>query len=520
MDPGKSALHNGGSVIKRYSATPLVGLAFFACMTAVTGAFAQEVSASKPLHHQYRVVVLPVDGGADSLLAGYLFYAPLNPRGALGVLGDTGTPGVFNSYIWTAGRQTDLKPLPPLGNFSGSNTYVNWINQWSLSAGFATRTDSVTGASIDNAVIWTPDGRILDLVGKSNTESHAVWVNDLGEVSGWLAGTTADPCSFGTSLAQTEAFIWQFGTLRRLGSLGGTDSYGEFINDLGQVSGHAQTSNTPNSASGCPPFDPFVWQDGIMKDINPGNFGGSQGGTNYLNNRGDAVGFGTTAGELTFHPFLWQNGKTNDLNAIGTLGGASNSAFNVNDLGHVIGVNSTADNSDIHAVLWRDRKFTDLSTLSGDDCSEAFRINNSDQIVGISLSCETGVSHAFVWEHGEMVDLDTLIPSDAGIELTSANWISDDGVIAAQGFLLAGSDMGATRAVLLIPNGECDPAAQAAAALAAQMRGAARPSADESRASTSRKTALVLGADGRVDPMFFKPFSPAALRSKIRAQSN
>ena len=301
-------------------------------------------------------------------------------------------------------------------------------------------------------------------------------MNDLGEVSGWLASTTPDPCSFGTSLAQTEGVIWQFGVMRRLGSLGGTDSYGEFINDLGQVSGHAQTSTTPNANTGCPPFDPFIWQDGIIKDINPGNFGGAEGGTNFLSNGGDAVGFGTQAGEIVSHPFLWKNGKTTDLNTIGSLGGATNSAFNANDFGHVVGVNSTADNSAFHAVLWRNGQFTDLSTLSGDDCSEPFRINNGEQIVGISFSCETGVSHAFIWERGEMVDLDTLIPSTAGIQLTSANWINDDGVIAAQGVLIAGSDMGASRAVLLIPDGECDPAAQAAAQ--AEISAVARPSAD------------------------------------------
>jgi probable HAF family extracellular repeat protein len=496
---------------KQYPARLALGFALIACTTFITSVFAQEVTASQPRHTQYRVVVLPPDGGADSFFAGYLIYAPLTPRGTVGVLGDTGTPGVFNTYRWTAGRQSDLKPLPPLGNFSGSNTYVNWINQWGLSAGFATRTDSVTAASVDNAVIWTPDGTVLDLVGKSNTESHAVWVNDLGEVSGWLASTTADPCSFGTGLAQTKGFIWQFGSLRLLGSLGGTDSYGEFINDLGQVSGHAETSNAPNSDTGCPPFDPFIWQDGIMRDINPGNFGGAQGGTNFLNNRGDAVGFGTTAGDVVSHAFFWQKGSITDLSTIGTLGGVLNTATNVNDLGHVVGFNSTADNSAEHTVLWRDGKFTDLSTLSGDDCSQPVRINNSDQIVGVSFSCETGASHAFIWERGEMIDLDTLIPTDAGIELTSASWINDDGVIAAQATFVAGSDMGAARAVLLIPNGECDPAAQAAQA--------AQPSFKTAVAS-SRKFAVFLGADGRVDPMFFKPFSPAALRNKIRAQSN
>jgi probable HAF family extracellular repeat protein len=485
------------------------GLALLAGISVIGGLLTQEVSAAESSHQQYRVVLLPVDGGADSIEPGYLFYAPLNNRGTVAVSGDTATPGALNAYTWTAGRQIDLQPLPSLGNFSASNfSYVNWINLWGVSAGFATRTDSGTGASVDNAVIWTPDGRVVDLVGKSNAESHAVWINDLGEVSGWLASTTPDPCSFGTSLAQTEGVIWQFGTMRRLGSLGGTDSYGEFINDRGQVSGHAQTSNVPNADSGCPPFDPFIWQDGIIKDINPGNFGGAEGGTNFLSNGGDAVGFGTQAGEIVSHPFLWRNGKTTDLNAIGTLGGATNSAFNANDLGHVVGVDSTADNAFVLAVLWRNGQFTDLSTLSGDDCSEPFRINNADQIVGVSFSCETGASHAFVWERGEMVDLDTLIPSTAGIQLTSANWINDDGVIAAQGVLIAGANMGATRAVLLIPTGECDPATRATA-----------PSAELASRSLS-KSAIVFGAAGRLDPMFFKPFSPAALLRKTQTQSN
>jgi probable HAF family extracellular repeat protein len=495
------------------------GLVWLAGISVIGGLLTPEVSASESSHQQYRVVILPVDGGADSIEPGYLFYAPLNNRGTVAVSGDTATPGALNAYTWTAGRQIDLQPLPPLGNFSASNSsYVNWINLWGVSAGFATRTDSGTGASVDNAVIWTPEGRVVDLVGKSNAESHAVWVNDLGEVSGWLASTTPDPCSFGTSLAQTEGVIWQFGTMRRLGSLGGTDSYGEFINNLGQVSGHAQTSNVPNADSGCPPFDPFIWQDGIIKDINPGNFGGAEGGTNFLSNGGDAVGFGTQAGEIVSHPFLWRNGKTTDLNAIGTLGGATNSAFNANDLGHVVGVDSTADNAFVIAVLWRNGQFTDLSTLSGDDCSEPFRINSADQIVGISFSCETGASHAFVWERGEMVDLDTLIPSTAGIQLTSANWINDDGVIAAQGVLIAGTNMGATRAVLLIPTGECDPATRAAAQ-AAQTSAATGPSAELASRSLS-KSAIVFGAAGRLDPMFFKPFSPAALLRKTQTQSN
>lgn len=472
---------------------PAVGAA-----TIASAISAPESSDGKP--QKYRLVVLPVDGGADSYLAGYLFYAPLNILGTIGVVGnDTANPAAYNPYTWTDGRQTDLQTLPSIPSWSSSGAYINWINQWGLAVGYATRTDASSKTSVDNAVIWTPDGTIIDIVGSTETAGHAVWVNDIGQVSGWTASTTADACSFGTSLAHTQAFMWEFGVLRKLGTLGGTNSYGEFINDLGQISGHSQTSNTPNADTGCPPFDPFIWQDGKMTDINRGNFGGAEGGTNYLDNQGQAVGFGTLKGESEAHPFLWQHGKLEDLSKVGTLGGMLSSAFNVNDSGHVVGISYTADNAAVHAVLWRGQQFIDLSTLSGDDCSEPSRINNRDQIVGVSFSCETGVEHAFLWEYGKMIDLNSRIPANSGLQLESGDWINDDGVIAAQAVLTSGPDVGTSRAVLLIPDGDCGTDAVGAYTNAVMAKAAPAP--------TARAPAAVLrDAAGRLNPALFKPF--------------
>jgi len=468
-------------------------------------------------HERYRVVVLPPDGGPDSYEAGYLFYAPLNPGGTLGVFGDTSaspaTP--VNSYTWTNGRQTKLQQLPPRPDWTGTQTYINWINVWGLSAGYVTRTNSLTGATADSAVVWLPDGKIYDIQPASATQSHAVWINDLGQVSGWAENSAADPCSFGNG-EQTAALIWQFGVSRRLGTLGGVQSYGEFINDLGQVSGHAETNTTANPTTGCPPYDPFIWQDGKMTDINPGNFGGAEGGTNFLSNRGHAVGFGTEAGEIDADPFLWHDGRLTNLNTIGTLGGGMGSAFNVNDAGHVVGINFTADDSALHAVLWREGTFIDLLTLSGFDCSEPFRINNRDQIVGYAFSCETGSSSAFIWEDGEMVDLNALIPADSGVQLAEANWINDEGVIAAQAVLTTGLSAGDSRAVLLIPAGECDPNDLRSPAVKALT--AMAPSADDLRAKS--KPAVLGARNGRVNPMWLRPFSSARLRSRIEHPSD
>jgi uncharacterized membrane protein len=189
-----------------------------------------------------------------------------------------------------------------------------------VSAGYGTRTNTVTAATADDAVIWLPNGKIYDIQPAGATQSHAVWINDLGQVSGWAQNSTADSCSFGNG-NQTAGFIWQFGVSRPLGTLGGVQSYGEFINDRGQVSGHSETSTTPDPVTGCPPFDPFIWQNGKMTDINPGNFGGAIGGTNALSNGGQAVGFGYTTDELGADPFLWQKGQLTNLSTIGNLGG-------------------------------------------------------------------------------------------------------------------------------------------------------------------------------------------------------
>ncbi len=410
--------------------------------------------SAEQAHQHYRVVILPPEGGADSYLAGYLSNAPLTDAGTLGVAADTSTPTVNNSYTWTDGKQIEFQPLPQLPNLTGTSTYINWVNQPGLAAGYGTRTDSLTGASLNSAAIWNQNGQIFELSAPEGDQSQAVWINDFGQVSGWIANSTVDPCSgfFSGTGFQTQGVLWKGGFMVPLGTLGGTNSYGEFINNLGQVSGYSETSNVPNPNTGCPPFDPFIWENGKMTDINPGNFGGAEGATNFLNNQGQAVGYGDLYGDVDFHPFLWEAGRVTDLFTVGSLGGASGSALNVNELGHVVGFSSTAEGT-ILAVLWRNREFVNLGSLSGDDCSAPFSINSQDQIVGMSGSCATGVVRAFLWENGEMVDLNTLIPRNSGVQLESADWINEDGEIAAQAVLTAN---GAARAILLIPSGEWD----------------------------------------------------------------
>jgi probable HAF family extracellular repeat protein len=416
------------------------------------GAVAQQKSESQ--HHHYKLVVLSTLGGPNSFLGGEI--GTLNNPGIAVVQADTPVPDPSNPggyidhvYAWKNGIQTDFQTLPTLPNSAGNNAYPNWINEWGLTAGWSANgvLGPFSGLPEAHAVIWTPGGKIFDLGTMGGYQSHANAVNDFGQVVGSVENTTPDPFSFGDG-GETQAFIWQFGAMRGLGTLGGLDSNALFINDLGQAAGCSWTSSTPNETTGIPTLDAFIWENGKMVDLNPGNFGGTGACANFLNNHGQVVGFMSDADENN-HPFLWDHGKTTDLFTLGTLGGKIGSAHVINDLGHIAGDEFNALN-DRHAVLWRDGGIIDLQTVNGGPCSDAYFMNSSDQVVGTSGPCDESTGHAFLWENGAIVDLNALISSSSGIQLQFAFTINESGEIAGEGTL---TDSGDLRGFLLIP---CD----------------------------------------------------------------
>jgi probable HAF family extracellular repeat protein len=346
------------------------------------------------------------------------------------------------AFTWKDGKLTDLSALP--GNHSSA---VFEINSHGVGAGWSeTETiDAFTGWPAAHAVLFT-EGRVFDLgTLPGGYESFATAINDRGQVAGFGTNRIADHYA-GSSFfdnadwtTQVRSFIWQNGTMRDIGTLGGNDALMNTLNARGQITGASFTNATPNETTGIPTLHPFLWRNGRIRDL--GTLGGTYGVANSLNDSGQVAGQSYLAGDQTSHPFLSDGQRLRDL---GTLGGDFGSANYINNTGHVVGWATTPSNTTAHAFLWKRGAMTDLTGAARSHCTVAEQINARDEIVG--HDCDE--TSALLWIDGKQYDLNAVIGPSAA-HLTNAVYAGDQGQIVAIGYQADGS----RRVFLLNPDG-------------------------------------------------------------------
>jgi len=376
----------------------------------------QSQQPGKIEHHRYRVVDVGTFGGADGDVlvpppaAQILTNSGIFVGAAETKLPDPFKPNCFKTdclveegLLNFAGSSIDIGSLR-----HGYSAVPIAVNDFGVAVGFSQNgeIDPLTGNPELKAAIWK-DGRVIDPGTLGGNGASANAINDRGQIFGGALNTIPDADSslpfFVPGATQVHAVLWEHGVIRDLGTLGGTDSVVYQANESGQAMGISFTDKVRHASKGLPTTHPFLWEHGEMHDV--GSLGGTYSEGDGLNNRGEVVGFSLLDGDVVEHPFWWKRGILTDL---GTLGGENGAAWAINDLSHIAGRADLPGSQSHHAFLWRNHQMIDLGTPHGNACSTGETINIFDQVVGDSGECGVG-GDPFIWEKGEIVALSDLI---------------------------------------------------------------------------------------------------------------
>jgi probable HAF family extracellular repeat protein len=245
----------------------------------------------------------------------------------LGTLGGTwsssvavNNAGMIAGNSWTKGDQATHAflargtTLTDLGTLGGSSSYAASLSEDGGVAG-----ESYTANDPMSHAFLFSGGTMHDLGTLGGTYSSAFALNNFAQVAG--ESWTAD--------GGTHGFLYTAGSMTDLGTLGGTYSTVYGINDGGQVIGDSTLSQDHDMHA-------FIYDNGHMTDL--GTVGGSYSSAYAINNRGQVVGEAANAAG-SWVAFLWQDGVMKDLNSLlpDGSGWVLDSAQFINDAGQIVG---------------------------------------------------------------------------------------------------------------------------------------------------------------------------------------
>jgi probable HAF family extracellular repeat protein len=208
----------------------------------------------------------------------------------------TGTPE-FRAVLWQRGEITDLGTLP--GGYESFGAYA--VNSQGQAVGLATNGTpdpysffygilGFSGGTQSRAFLWDKHTGMQDLGTLGGPDAWAALVNEKGQVAGisytsFTANANNGPCT-GPNAPAIDPFFWDKDTgMIDIGSFGGTCGITNALNNRGQVVGQSYlTGNLIAHA--------FRWD----KNANPqlldlGTLGGDNASGMWINDAGDVIGY-------------------------------------------------------------------------------------------------------------------------------------------------------------------------------------------------------------------------------------
>ncbi|MCL4196235.1 MAG: hypothetical protein KJZ69_01970 [Phycisphaerales bacterium] len=244
------------------------------------------------------------------------------------------------------------------------------------------------------------DYAVIDLGTLGGSATFPAAVNQLG----WVTGTTSSPLG-------SRAFLWRNGVMEPRHPFG-DNSFGEGINDLGEIVGEHGPSFNENAG---------LWlADGTLIDI--GRLGNPRAWARDVNN--DTIVVGSSHFDVgPIRGYVWEDGQFEILRSL-TKEHEGSGATQVNADRLVLGGASYEPGGRGQAVIWRNGNPSGLGLLEDGRQSFPGGMNSKLQIVG-DANVRTQF-HAFLWENGVITDIHQ---PDAPAWHSFAMAINDDGLI-------------------------------------------------------------------------------------------
>ena len=251
----------------------------------------------------------------------------------------------FGTHLTCAPFRWESDVMTPLPTLGGNNGVANQISDLGLVVGFAENTTTDPACPAPQIfqfkpALWT-DGKVKELPTLAgDPDGVALSSNEIGQVVGASGICTTFNFSTLFNLQPVHPLLWQKGKAIDLGSLGGTTgqaggniAWG--INNHGQVVG-------VSDLVGDTAFHAFLWTTAHgMQDLGTltGDFA-SAGSS--INDRGEGVGVSLDA-SFNGRAFLWQSGVMKDLNTLVPPGSLSLiSGCSINSRGEIAGLALTS----------------------------------------------------------------------------------------------------------------------------------------------------------------------------------